>query len=92
MNFTSSNVLWLGCCFAFGFRAMDKSGRSNCSQLFFAKVPIGRIFFESFFFKRVAYQKIKIEDGIDMEVQENLGFIRFMVLPSSSNSIGNSEG
>jgi hypothetical protein len=32
-------------------------------------------------FKWVAYQKIKIEDGINMEVQTNLSFIRFEVLP-----------
>jgi hypothetical protein len=36
---------------------------------------------ESFFLKKlfewVTYEKIKIEDGIDMKVQENLSFVNF---------------
>jgi hypothetical protein len=40
---------------------------SNTSKGASDNHPMGRFFFEKFF-KWVAYQKIKIKDGIDMEV------------------------
>ena len=57
------------------FGAKGKSSESGFSQLF-TKVPIKRFFLKKRF-EWVTYQKIKIKDGIDMEVQENLGFIYF---------------
>ena len=58
---------------AFGTR--DRSGRSSCSQLFI-KAHMGRFFLDKIF-QRVAYENIKLKDGIDMEVYENLDFVNY---------------
>ena len=42
------------------------SGRSNFPKLF-VKALMGRFFLKKYF-RRVAYKKIKIEDGIDVKV------------------------
>ena len=64
INFTSLNGLWIRCCFAIGlFWARDRSGESS----FFIKAPMGR-FFLTKFFEWVAYEKIKIDDGKDVEI------------------------
>jgi hypothetical protein len=57
----------------FGIR--DRSGRSSCSQLF-TKSPMGWFFLKKFF-QGVAYENIKLKDGIDMEVYENLDFVDY---------------
>jgi len=57
------------------FGTSDRSGRSSCSQLFI-KAPMGRFFLDKIF-QRVAYENIKLKDGIDMEVYENLNFVYF---------------
>ena len=49
------------------------SGGSNFPKLF-TKAP--RFFLEKLF-KRVAYEKIKIEDGKNVEVKVNLDFVNY---------------
>jgi hypothetical protein len=55
--------------------ARDRICESSCSQLFI-KAPMERFFLNKIF-KRVAYENIKLKDGINMEVQVNLGFVNF---------------
>ena len=57
------------------FGTKDRSGRSNCSQLFI-KAPMGRFFFDRFF-NGVAYENIKLKDGKDVEIYENLNFVNY---------------
>ena len=57
------------------FEKRDRSGGSSRSQLFI-KAPMGMFFLDKIF-QRVAYEKIKIKDGIDMKVYENLDFINY---------------
>jgi hypothetical protein len=39
--------------------------------------PYGKVFLEWKIFKRAAYENFKLKDGIDMEVQANLGFVKY---------------
>jgi hypothetical protein len=39
--------------------------------------PLWEGFLEWKIFKRVAYENIKLKDGIDMEVQANLSFVKY---------------
>jgi hypothetical protein len=48
------------------FWTTDRSGKSSCSQ-HFIKAPWEGFSLKSFF-NWVAYQEIKIKDGIDMEI------------------------
>jgi hypothetical protein len=57
------------------FGAKDRNGGSSFSQLFIMATK--ERFLLKKFFKWVAYQKVKIEDGIDIEVHVNLGFVNF---------------
>ena len=45
-------------------------------QFFLIKAPMGKFFLNKIF-QRVAYENIKIKDGIDMEVYENLDFVNY---------------
>jgi hypothetical protein len=67
----------LGCCFAFGFLGQGIGVAEAVIPNFSSRLPWEGFSLKSF--KWVAYQKIK--DGINMEVQTNLSFIRFEVLP-----------
>ena len=40
------------------------------------KTPMGRFFWKKFF-KRVAYEKIKLKHGKDVKIYENLGFVYY---------------
>ena len=51
------------------------SGGSSFPKLF-AKAPMGRFFLDKIF-QRIAYENIKLKDGIDMEVQANLDLINY---------------
>jgi hypothetical protein len=48
------------------FWTRDRGGRSSCSQIF-VKAPMERFFLKKFF-TRVAYEKIKLKDGIDVKI------------------------
>ena len=51
------------------------SGGGSFPKLFI-KAPMG-IFFLNKIFKRVAYEKLKLKDGKDVEIYENLNFVYF---------------
>ena len=55
--------------------ARGTSGKSSFSHTFI-KAPMGRFFLDKIF-QRVAYENIKLKDGIDMEVNENLDFVNY---------------
>ena len=57
------------------FRARDRSDESSFPKLLI-KAPMGRFFFEKFF-NGVAYEKIELKDGKDVEIYENLDFVNF---------------
>ena len=57
------------------FWVRDRSSDSSFYQLFI-KAPMGRIFLDKIF-QRVAYENIKLKDGIDMEVYGNLDFVNY---------------
>jgi hypothetical protein len=54
------------------FGTKDRNGRSSFSQLYI-KAPMGRFFFNKFV-QGMAYEKLKLEDGKDMEIYVNLKF------------------
>ena len=57
------------------FWVRDRSGGSSYFQ-FFIKAPMGRFFFEKFS-NRVPYEKIKLKDGKDVEIYENLDCVNY---------------
>ena len=52
------------------FRARDRSDESNFPGIM-VEAPLRRFFLEKDFY-RVTYEKFKIEDGIDVEINLNL--------------------
>ena len=76
INFTSSNRLWVKCCFAFGLSRQGIGEAEAIFPNFFIKAPLRRVFLDKLF-EREAYEKIKLEDDKDVEVQMNLDSVNF---------------
>ena len=69
MNFTSSN-------FAIGTSGWKIGIAKAVSPQLFIKAPIGRLFLYKFV-QRVAYEKIELKDGKDVEIYENLDCVNY---------------
>jgi hypothetical protein len=57
------------------FETRYRSGKSSFSHIF-VKAPMGSFSLDKIF-QGVAYENIKLKDGIDMEVYENLNIVNY---------------